>query len=516
VVTNPEDNFIAAGSGEAYLFSGRTGALLGDLVGSSPQDRVGDAGGQVSGPGPRNNDPGSPPQGQVGIGGVTVLANGNYVVQSPHWNGDRGAATWADGTAGVSGPVDASNSLVGSNPGDLVGNFGATALPNGNYVVLSPVWNGRRGAATWGDGTRGVTGAVDPSNSLVGTGGNDNVGSSVTVLANGNYVVSSFYSGRGAVTWGDGTAGVSGPVSAANSLVGFNPDDQIGNRGVLALSNGNYVVKSAGWSGNRGAATWGDGRAGITGTVDASNSLVGSHPGAGNTGDQVGSSVTALPNGNYVVDSPVWNGGIFTSLGAVTWGDGRAGVTGPVDASNSLVGSHPGDIYTGDHVGYGMTELANGNYVVQSPRWNGNRGAATWGSGTAGVSGTADASNSLVGSNPGDTYTGDQVGYSVTGLANGNYVVATPWWNGSRGAATWGDGTTGVTGLVDTSNSLVGSHPSDRVGASTGIHSGVTALANGNYVVQSPYWNSDRGAATWGDGTVGITGPVDASNSLVG
>jgi len=44
----------------------------------------------------------------------------------------------------------------------------------------------------------------------------------------------------------------------------------------------------------------------------------------------------------------------------------------------------------------------------------------------------------------------------------------------------------------------------------------VTALSNGNYVVESPYWNGQRGAATWGDGSAGVTGPVDATNSLVG
>ena len=46
----------------------------------------------------------------------------------------------------------------------------------------------------------------------------------------------------GAVTWGSGTSGVSGTVSAANSLVGSTAGDRVGYRGVTALSNGNYVV----------------------------------------------------------------------------------------------------------------------------------------------------------------------------------------------------------------------------------------------------------------------------------
>ncbi len=55
---------------------------------------------------------GSTANDQVGIGGVTALTNGNYVVSSPHWdNGaatDAGAVTWGSGTTGVSGAVSAS------------------------------------------------------------------------------------------------------------------------------------------------------------------------------------------------------------------------------------------------------------------------------------------------------------------------------------------------------------------------------------------------------------------------
>jgi hypothetical protein len=412
--------------------------------------------------------------------------------------------TWGGGTAGVTGPVSAANSLVGPNPGDRVGSGGVTALGNGNYLVLGPNWNGNTGAATWGDGTAGVTGPVDASNSLVGRTPGDQVGYLVTVLGNGNYVVRSpFWNGnRGAATWGDGTAGVAGPVDASNSLVGSSPNDQVGLVGVTALSNGNYVVLSANWNGFLGAATWGDGTAGVRGAVDAGNSLVGSIP-----GDQVGSDgVTALVNGDYVVRSTGWH----SYQGAVTWGDGRAGLRGVVDAGNSLVGSIPGGASTGDRVGLGgVTALVNGNYVVHSWQWDSSRGAATWGDGTAGVTGTVDAGNSLVGSNP-----SDQVSLGgIVALSNGNYVVASPYWDGggfnnARGAVTWGDGTAGVSGAVDAGNSLVGSHPGDRVGYGTSGFNGVTALANGNYVVQTPFWNGGRGAVTWGDGTVGVTGPV--------
>ena len=104
----------------------------------------------------------------------------------------------------------------------------------------------------------------------------------------------------------------------------------------------------------------------------------------------------------------------------------------------------------------------------------------------------------------------------MTSLTNGNYVVAFPYWigdvtGGGVGAVVWGNALTGATGVVSPLNSLVGSHQDDFVGSG-----GVTALANGNYVVASPDWNNQEGAATWCNGETGTVETVSASNSLVG
>jgi hypothetical protein len=133
----------------------------------------------------------------------------------------------------------------------------------------------------------------------------------------------------------------------------------------------------------------------------------------------------------------------------VTWGSGTAGVTGAVSADNSLIGDANGSVG-------GITTLSNGNYVVNTSSWNGNRGAVTWGSGTAGVTGTVSADNSLVGSNP-----NDKLGSSgIVSLTSGDYVVGSPNWNGNSGAATWASGASGQTldgqGIVTPQNSLVG------------------------------------------------------------
>jgi hypothetical protein len=78
--------------------------------------------------------------------------------------------------------------------------------------------------------------------------------------------------------------------------------------------------------------------------------------------------------------------------------------------------------------------------------------------------------------------------------------------------------------VVSSTNSVFGSIAGDQVGVrvNLGLYlvNGVTALANGNYVVSSSYWNGQRGAATWASGTTGTTldgqNTVSAQNSLVG
>ncbi|HLP09023.1 MAG TPA: YDG domain-containing protein [Opitutaceae bacterium] len=578
-------------AGAAYLFE-PDGTLISTLTGSHANDQIGfDLGNWA--------------------GGTTVLTNDNFVVSSPAWNGGRGAATWGNGTTGVSGLVSSSNSLVGSQAGDQVGSggYGALALSNGNYVIASPNWSDGAttavGAATWGDGTAGATGTISTANSLIGSSANDSVGGdgivaltgngnyvvlssswdntalgvadagaatwgdgsigmhgtissanslvgdyhqdsigigSATALTNGNYVVSSYYwhnaagTEVGAATWVNGATGQTSngvnTISSANSLVGSSAGDEVADGGIAALANGNYVVVSFNWSSANpsvGAVTWGNGATGTAGAVGAANSLLGSR-----SFDIIGSGgITVLSNGNYVVLSPYWDSGTSTNTGAATWQDGATGGTrllgAAISSANSLVGSANNDL-----VGrWGTALLLNGNYVVGSPQYNSGAGAATWGDGTTGVVGTISAANSLIGSSSGiwdgtgfRYYGGDEVGDYVVALTNGNYVVSTLQWNSARGSATWGDGTTGVVGTISAANSLIGSTagtftPGDTL--FTGgdkVGSVVNALANGNYVVRSYDWSdgalSKVGAVTWADGTTGITGTVSAANSLIG
>jgi len=472
---------------------------------------------------------GSHNEDQIGSGRVVGLANGGFAVASPLWDDgtstDVGAVTWGSGTTGVSGTVSAANSVVGSHSNDNVGATLPVALPSGAYVIQSSLWDDGSGtdvgAITWASGTGTTVGVVSSANSLVGSHSNSKVGSGeVRVLSNGNYVVTSpdwndgVGSALGAATWGPGTATRTGIISSSNSIVGSSSGDSVGLGGVTALSNGNYVVNSPYWANggadDAGAATWGNGATGTSVAVSSGNSIVGSQ-----SDDHVGAATMALTNGNFVTVTADWDSGGTTDAGAVTWGNGTTGTNGAVSSGNSIVGSQ-----ASDRIGSGGTiALANGNYVVGSPEWDGgasNTGAATWGNGASGSDGEVSSGNSLVG-----THASDRVGDAGTfvPLSNNHYVVATPAWDNDTvadaGAVTWANGTTGTNGFVATTNSLVGTRTSDSIGLG-----GVVALTNGNYVVGSPNWGDGTrtlaGAATWASGVTPLVGTVTSTNSLVG
>jgi hypothetical protein len=499
--------------GRVYLYDGNSLALINTMTGTATNDGVG------------ANNTGKP---------VTVLPNGDYIVCSSGWNGQRGAVTRCSPTTGCPSTINSSNSLVGSVAGDFVGQDGIVVLPNGNFVVRSSQWNNgavtQAGALTWFAAASTPTGMVTTANSRYGAHSGDQIGLiSIIVLANGNYVSQDVFwdntgaPDAGAVTFCSGTAACTGAVSSANSLVGTTANEFNGNNGIFALTNGNYVVCNGGWDNGAaidvGAATFCDGTVGCHAVVGPANSLIGT---TGMNGSVQGDSVAlngaiALSNGNYVVESAGWNRPGAPGAGAATFCNGTTGcVNMTVSTGNSLVG-----VSANDNVGRG-TALTNGNYVINTSTWDNPAGAPStidWGastfcSGTSGCTGNVTVGNSLTGHR-----FGDGVGGYAVALTNGNYVVISQGWtndNGfvfAAGATTWCNGTTGCSGQVTDANSLIGSHASDRVG-------NVIALTNGNYVVSSLFWDngnvSDAGAATFCSGTSGCVGTVSPLNSLVG
>ncbi|MEQ1923641.1 MAG: hypothetical protein ABL952_14130, partial [Pyrinomonadaceae bacterium] len=434
--------------------------------------------------------------------GIIALPNGNYVVPNLAWNGNRGAVTLGNGNTGLVGTVSTENSIVGTDVTDEVSYGGILVLPSGDFVIKSPYWNNFRGAATYCSATAGCSGIIGSDNSLVGSNSGDTVGQNVTALLGSKYVVavpnwdrpSSIFN-SGAVVYCSGPC--QGAISESNSLYGAS-EDKVGTS-VTRLSNGNFVVGSTDWQAKRGAVTFVDTALGRTGLVTQSNSLVGTI-----ANDAVEQSVTPLTNGNYVVNSSRWN----NSRGAATLCDGFLGSTGAISSTNSLVGER-----VGDRVGFGSVALTNGNYVVTSGVWNASRGASTFCNGLVGCSGVVSEQNSLVGQNPNDRVA--LSGQGAKALSNGNYVVVSPRWNEDRGAITFANGQNGLVGIVSAANSFVGANPAHEVGVG-----GVLALSNGDYVVNSSSWSdgsvSRVGAVTYRDGTSAEAGTISAANSLIG
>lgn len=450
-------------------------------------------------------------------GSVLALANGNLVAGLTGWdNGseaDAGAATFINETVGTSGTVSAANSLIGSKASDFVG-LRVQPLTNGNYVTSAETWdNGATmnvGIATWGNGSTGVVGIASAANSLVGQVADDLIGTDLTALSNGNYVVGSSMwhapsAGAGAATWGNGTTGTTGLVTAANSIHGTAPGDNVSE--VTALTNGNYVV----WSDtldvdgkvDAGGAMWAGG-GGPTGTaMTSANSIVGN-----TAGDRIGPT-TPLTNGNYVTQG-FWQTVITMPVGSWTFASGTGPSAFSVNATNSLIGST-----VGDAVNASVLALANGNYLVRAPMWSelgaSQAGAVTWGSGTTGIAGPISEAVSLTGATA-----NDHVGGGLNPLPDGSVVVRAPDWDRGgivdAGFARVISGTGPTVTATDSSNSLVGSTTNDRVGSSANtVTDGV--------LVRSAEWDgavADAGAATFIRPASAPVGAVTAANSLIG
>ena len=463
-------------------------------------------------------------EGQPGAFGaqVRVLPGGNVVVVDPEFTAAGATPLPAAGLVALFRP-DGSlvSAMVGDHAGDRLGEGGITVLASGDFVVGSPYWNGNRGAVTFGDADAGLPATISADNSLVAAEPESYVGyvGMVSALSNGHYVAASpaWSDGvspyLGAVTWCDGDGSTVGLVSAQNSLVGAVAEDSVGTS-LLALPNGDYVVGSPlrddGAIVDAGAVNRCPGSGGCIGSVAANAPLTGAH-----ASDEVGTWLVALANGNYVVLSPRWHDGNLDEVGALTWREANAGPAA-VSAGNSLVGGVAGDL-----VEASVVPLPSGHYVVAAPLWdNGaasDAGAIVWASGSAPASGAITPANALVGTHAGDGYSALAVP-----LANGHYVASFPSWDDGAapdtGAVAWADGTRGTTGAM--------SRDIARVGASAGAYTGIAivALANGHYVVSTWFWDGDAGAgprvdagaATWRDGSGPAPGVVSAANSLVG
>ncbi len=503
VVTDPYyDEGTTANVGAVYLYNGASKALIGVMKGATAQD-------------------------MVGYGYVTVLADGNFLVNSPIWDNstitNAGAVTWCSKTSGCPASISAANSLVGSHNSDSIGFWSVWVVNSDTYIVPNTMWdNGlaaEAGAVTFCSTSSPCTGAITSGNSLVGTTGGDHVGSgSIYKLPGGGFVVTvtgwdnGLAVDAGAVRFCSSANACYGEISSSNSIVGSHNNDHVGNS-IYILSDNAFLVRSTEWDDGTttdvGAVTWCSGSSSCYGAVSFSNSLIGEH-----TGDRIGSSgILSLESGRYAVFSPEWDRGGTSDAGAVTFCT-MGGCSGYISAANSIMGATKDDM-----VGWTNARLPySGNYLVLSPYWDDagvvDAGAVTWCSGISGCKNfEIDNSNSLVGGSAGDGPGLDAVAsYDVN-----NYMVMFPNWdNGGTedaGAVKWCPGGSGCAGTLEASGNLVGSHTGDQVGLAG------TEMGEGRYAVISYNWNgtaAGAGAMTFCTYLSGCSETVSSGNSLVG
>jgi hypothetical protein len=327
-----------------------------------------------------------------------------YVTAWPGWdNGavkDAGLVRVCSAASGCAGIISPLLSLHGTQANDRVGQF--VAIPGGSqYVVASYYWNN---GAVAGAGAVSVcsaevpcVGAVSAANSLVGSTKDDNVGMGSYTWTEPDMLLFSSPNwdngtavDAGAVTYCGASNPCTGPLSAANSLVGSHSSDRVGSWGFSPVGSGSYVVASPTWDNGElidaGAVTWCSAAGGgCRGKITAANSLLGLR-----SYDEVGfDGFFTLENGNYVVRSPYWGDTAGPHLGAVTWCRAEAGCHGEISSANSLTGSTEYDNLGHDD----YDAFADGSYLIRSTTWDSgsiqDAGLIAWCSGETGCRGAA-------------------------------------------------------------------------------------------------------------------------------
>ncbi len=261
----------------------------------------------------------------------------------------------------------------------------------------------------------------------------------------------------------------------------------LANAATATMTRSSKITANAVDSGNGGTVVlWSENSTTFAGTIEAKGGL-----NSGNGGQVEVSGHNSLTfSGEVVTLAPHGENGLLLLDPRNITIDASAAI--PLFTLIPLPDINPA---AGDQHGSGtILELSNGNIIVASPL---DDFVAT----DAGAVRLYKPDGTLLSMLCGSS-ANDLVGETVTALtANNSAVTSTRNWSNAgqadAGAVTWIDGSTGVSGFVSETNSLVGSAAHD------GDASSVIALANNNFVVSAPNWDNgnmvDAGAVTWGN-----------------
>ncbi|MBT1452126.1 Ig-like domain-containing protein [Glaciecola sp. XM2] len=448
VVTAPEDDTGNTNAGAVYLYDGATQQVISSHYGNAVDDKL-------------------------GSGGITELANGNFVISSP--NDSNSGGTRSGSVTVVNGETGAQvgSDIIGNRSTDSISSSGIYALESAtsNFVISSTIVGIQGGDARIGEIRliNGDTGA-QIGNSLLGSSQNDLLGSGgVYVLSNGNFVVSSPNMSRrdenGVLIENTGELSIYKGDDASlvgSAFVGNNANDSLGSGAVVVLPNDNIVVASPKYDSSNGQNS-DIGRVFVINGNTADQ--IGTDYYGSNPEDNFGDNVTALSNGNFVIESYQYNSNGLLDSGRVELRNGNTG---------AMIGQAISGSAQGQRFGIsGITLLNNDNFVVSTnaAEINGvsNAGLVVL---INGLDGTEVARFS------GDNEN-DFIGSNIIALENDNYVVASE-----------SDDITGISnaGSIILFNGSTGNEISRFEGETSDDYlssTGLIALSNSNYVVAS-------------------------------
>ena len=376
-----------------------------------------------------------------GTTGGTITVAGNAIAQQGTLN--------ANGTAGAGGTIThtATNEYVDS----ALGTNSATGTTAGGTVSIAA------GTTAYSSGNQNVS-------SSQGTGGTFTI-TAPTVNVVGAQVNALGATGGGHINIGGSKVTGTDPVAHATTAY---------------VGPGSVLNASATQTGNGGTIN-------VIGDQTATFYGLAAATGGANSGDGGQILVAGQTSATYAgtVNATAPNG----TAGGLTINTQNAVLGTPVSQLPQLTLIDPNPNAYGEF-GATTVTLSTGNVVVTDPYDAVGDGPYNTGAAYLFNSQTGRLLSMITGS-----YNNDLVGSSVTTLTgNGNYVLGSSTWNGSRGAVTWASGVNGVAGVVSSLNSLTGDQAHDAVG----IANRIVALANGNYAVGSPNWHTRIGAATPG------------------
>ncbi len=232
VIVSPNDNESSiGGAGSVRLVNGETGVQISNLTGNSLNDRLGSR-------------------------GIIALGNNNFVIVSSDDDEggvvDAGSVKLVNGETGVQIGETFAGDIEDDQLGAGLGVVGVIALANNNFVIASP-FDDEAGLADVGSVTlvNGTTGEQIGA-TLTGNSESDQLGlgfgiPGVVALGNNNFVVASPFDSEGGIV-GSGSVrlvnGVTGEQIGA-TLAGETELDLLGNSGITALKNNDFVIVSS-------------------------------------------------------------------------------------------------------------------------------------------------------------------------------------------------------------------------------------------------------------------------------